>query len=206
MAETHIFAAERRARTGTGGARADRRAGLVPAVVYGGDEAPMHVTVRYNEVLKELNKGHLLATVYELELEGAKHKVIPRDVQVDVVKDLPTHVDFQRVSESTRVPVMVPVRFKNEDDCPGLKRGGVLEAVRREVELLCPAGSIPDFIEADLAGLQINDVIHISAFTLPSNVTPTITDRNFTVATISAPSGMKMDAEDADEADEDGED
>lgn len=203
MAGTHAFEAEERTMTGTGAARAVRRAGRVPAVVFGGDDAPIHVTLPFNEVKKELNRGHLLTTVYDIKVGKKVVKAIPRDVQVDLLKDQPVHLDFQRVTAKTKIAVEIPVVFLNEEKSPGLKRGGVLSVVRREVELLCPAGAIPESIETDLDGLDIGDVIHISAFKLPDGVTPTITDRDFTVATISSPSKMSEPTTEVDESDDD---
>lgn len=204
MSATNTFEAEERRSVGTGAARAARRDGKVPAVVFGGDEAPVHITLPFNAVLKELNRGHMLTTVYDLKVGKKTLKAIPRDIQVDLLKDQPIHIDFQRVSAKTRIAVEIPVVFRNEDKSPGLKRGGVLSVVRREVELMCPAGDIPESIETDLTGLDIGDVIHISAFKLPAGVTPTITDRDFTVATISAPSKMTETA--GETGDEDGDD
>lgn len=204
MSATNTFDAEERQTVGTGSARAARRDGKVPAVVFGGDDAPVHINLPFNAVLKELNRGHMLTTVYDLKVGSKTLKAIPRDIQVDLLKDQPVHIDFQRVTAKTRIAVEIPVVFRNEEKCPGLKRGGVLSVVRREVELMCPAGDIPESIETDLTGLDIGDVIHISAFKLPAGVTPTITGRDFTVATISAPSKMAEPTTDVeDDGDED---
>lgn len=198
MAEAHELKAWARERIGTGGARAVRRDGRVPAIVYGDKGEPLPVAVEYTEVLKQLNTGHFQSTVYMLDLDGKKTRVLPRDVQRDPVKDFPLHVDFLRVSAHATINIDVPVHFLNEEESPGLKRGGVLNIVRHEVEVLCPVDSIPEAFDVDLTGLDIGDTIHVSAITMPKGVTPTIDDRDFTVATIVASSAEK--AEEAEEA------
>ncbi len=144
---------------------------------------------------RQLETGHFLSTIYMLDLEGEKVRVIPRDIQLDPVRDFPLHVDFMRVSKSSRIDVEVSVEFLDEEKSPGLKRGGVLNIVRHTIELSCPADAIPQSIAFSLAGLDIGDSIHISAVTLPEGVTPTITDRDFTVATIASSSAMKPEEE-----------
>jgi large subunit ribosomal protein L25 len=186
-----VFECEPRKRSGTGGSRAVRRDGWVPAVIYGGKEEPMNIKMRYNEVLKAYNTGNLIDVLGIVKLEGKNHQVIGRDIQVDPVKDLPMHVDLMRVDSSTRINVNVPVRFLNEETCPGLKAGGVLNVVRHEVEVIAPATEIPEALEFDLASAEIGDAIKISGTTMPKGVEATITDRDFTVATIAAPSGLK---------------
>lgn len=199
--EATVFACEPRRRSGTGGSRAVRRDGWVPAVIYGGNEEPMNIKMKYNEVLKAYQTGNLIDVLSIVELEGSKHQVIGRDIQVDVVKDLPMHVDLMRVNAKTRVTVNVPVRFLNEETCPGLKAGGVLNVVRHEVEVIAPATSIPEALEFDLAAAELSDSIKISNTTLPEGVAVTITDRDFTIATIAAPSGLKsQEAEESDVA------
>jgi large subunit ribosomal protein L25 len=198
MAEAHELKAWARERIGTGGARAVRRDGRVPAIVYGDKGEPLPVAVEYTEVLKQLNTGHFQSTVYMLDLDGKKTRVIPRDVQRDPVKDFPLHVDFLRVSAHATINLNVPVHFLNEEESPGLKRGGVLNVVRHEIEVLCPVDSIPEAFEIDLTGLDIGDTIHVSAIDMPKGVTPTIDDRDFTVATIVASSAEK--SEEAEEA------
>lgn len=174
-----------RERGGKGAARAVRRQGRVPAVVYGGDQAETEmVSLDANELNLMIMRGRFRGTVLELEVDGRSSRVIPRDVQRDPIMDFPTHVDFQRIGADNRVRVGVPMRFVNEALSPGLKRGGVLNIVRREVEVWSPADNIPDHFEADLTGLEIGRSIHISAIKLPDGVKPTITDRDFTVATI----------------------
>ena len=184
MAEAIELKAWSRARTGTGGARAVRREGQVPGIVYGGTDAPQNVAVEFKEISKHIQTGHFQSTIFMLDVDGAKIRVIPRGLQLDPVRDFPIHVDFMRLSKDATVTVDVPVHFRNEAASPGLKRGGVLNVVRHDIPVRCPADAIPDFFEIDLTGLEIGDSIHISAVKLPENVTPTITDRDFTVATI----------------------
>ncbi|XSG81304.1 MAG: 50S ribosomal protein L25/general stress protein Ctc [Methyloligella sp. ZOD6] len=198
MAEAHELKAWARERIGTGGARAVRRDGRVPAIIYGDKGEPLPVAVEYTEVLKQLNTGHFQSTVYMLDLDGKKTRVIPRDVQRDPVKDLPLHVDFLRVGAHATINIDVPVHFLNEDASPGLKRGGVLNVVRHEVEVHCPVDAIPEAFEIDLTGLEIGDSIHASAIAMPKGVEPVIGDRDFTIATITASSAEK--SEEAEEA------
>ena len=190
--------------TGTGAAREARRNGLVPGVVYGGDEAPRAVAVKMNEVLKALNSGDFLGSMIELSHEGKKQKVFTKDVQFHPVTDFPIHVDFYRVTNKTKIDVEVPVTFVGEDQSPGLKRGGVLNVVRYAIEVTAPAGDIPDGFEADVSELDIGDGINISDIKLPAGITPTITDRDFTIATIVASRTSKTedDAESAVDGDE----
>lgn len=175
-----------RENTGTGNSRAARRAGLVPAIIYGGDEAPVSVSVKYNEVLKAINSGQLLSNMVELSTDGKTQKAIAKDVQFHPVKDTPVHVDFYRVTAKSIIEVEVSVNFIGEDVSPGLKEGGTLNVVRYAIEVKCPAGSIPDSIEVDISAMEIGDSIHISEVTLPANVKPSITDRDFTIATVVA--------------------
>jgi len=184
MAETIELKAWSRATTGTGGARQTRREGLVPGIIYGGTEEPQNVALEFKEISRQIQTGHFQSTVFMLEVEGTKMRVIPRDVQLDPVRDFPIHVDFMRLAKDAQVTVEVPVHFLNEAASPGLKRGGVLNIVRHDIPVRCPADSIPASFEIDLTGLEIGDSIHISSVKLPENVTPTITDRDFTVATI----------------------
>lgn len=200
MSETETFECDVRDAIGKGASRAARRGGRIPAVVYGGDEAPVSITLDYNEIQKAYFSGQLTGRLATLSIAGKAQPVLPRDVQVDRVRDTPIHVDFIRVDERTRIDVAVAVRFLNEDTSPGLKKGGVLNVVRHEVELKCPATRIPEFIELDLAAAEIGDTLHMSAITLPDGVTPTITDRDFTVATIVAPRTAKADDEGEDAA------
>lgn len=196
MAELVEMKASRRETTGSAAARKMRKQELVPAIVYGGNEEALNITVERKAVWRQLETGHFLSTIYMLDLDGKKVRVIPRDIQLDVVRDFPLHVDFLRISKSSRIDVEVSVHFLDEEKSPGLKRGGVLNIVRHTIELSCPADAIPDSVEFSLAGLDIGDSIHISAATLPANVTPTIADRDFTVATIAASSAMKPEEQD----------
>ena len=179
-----VLSVEVRERTGTGGARETRRNGFVPGVLYGGDQGPVAIALKDNEVVKAINSGKFLAQMITIDHKGEKQSVLTRDVQFHPVRDEPVHIDFQRVDESTIITVEVTVHFHNDEKSPGLKRGGVLNVVRHAVEVNVPAGSIPDQIDVDLSGYDIGDSIHISAVTLPEGVTPAITDRDFTIATI----------------------
>ncbi len=199
MSTTVALKAAARPRVGKGAARAVRRQGLVPAVIYGGKKPAEAISISYNETLKLLNSGHFLTTVFEIDVDGKKTRALPRDFQVDPVKDLPMHVDFLRVSADSRIAVAVPVTFLNQETAPGIRRGGVLNIVRHEVEVEAPADAIPDAIEVDLAEADLGDTIHISAVSLPDGVVPTITDRDFTIATIAAPAGLKEDTDEGDE-------
>ncbi|SLN25046.1 50S ribosomal protein L25 [Falsiruegeria litorea R37] len=181
---------QERAGTGKGAARAARRAGMVPGVVFGGDVDPLAIQIPFNVLLKKLKAGRFKSTLFNLKVEGQEDvRVICRDVQRDVVKDLPTHFDLMRLRRTTRINLFVPVEFVNEDEAPGIKRGGVLTVVRPEVELMVTAGEIPEKITVDLTGLAIGDVVTISSIDLPSGAKPTI-DRDFVIANISAPSGL----------------
>ena len=183
-------------RQGTGKAanRVIRKEGRVPGIIYGDNQPPENVTVEYKEIFKQVQTGHFLSTVYMLDLGGKKIRVIPRDVQLHPVRDFPMHVDFLRISKTSRVQVQVLVHFINEMDSPGLKRGGALNIVSHEIELSCPADAIPETIEISVAGMDIGDAIHISSVKLPPNVTPTITDRDFTIATIVSSAAMRPEA------------
>jgi len=186
MAESQTIelSAEPRTRAGKGSARQARREGRVPAVIYGDGVTPDTITLDLRELTKQYHKGHFTSTVMELDIAGRKVRAIPREIQLDPVKDTPVHVDFQRIGPGSRIRVSVPVRFINEGLSPGLKRGGVLNVVRHEVEVTCPAETIPTHFEIDLEGVQIGRSIHISSVALPEGVRPTITNRDFTVATI----------------------
>lgn len=191
--------AEARERVGKGSARNIRRNGKIPAVIYGGKQPPISIVLPYKEVFLKLHAGGFMTTVVDIEVEGKKISVLPKAYQLDPVRDFLMHVDFLRVSKDTVVTVEVPVHFVGEEESPGLERGGVLNIVRHAIELHCPAGDIPEAIEVNVAGLDIGDSVHISAVTLPAGSTPTITDRDFTIATIAAPAGMKSEASAEDE-------
>jgi len=184
MAQSIELKATARDKVGKGAAKHVRRTGLVPGVIYGDKKSPEAINLPYTEVWKHYKGGRFLATVFQLEVNGAKQQVIPRDVQVDPVKDFVMHVDFQRIAKDATIRVGIPVHFLNHEKSPGLKRGGVLNVVRHEVELFCPADAIPDHLEVNLEGLEIGASVHISAIQLPPNTRPTIADRDFTVATI----------------------
>ena len=186
-----------RENTGTGGARAARRDGLVPGIIYGGDEASVAVSVKYNEVLKAINSGQFLSNMIELSHEGKTQKVLTKDVQFHPVTDKPVHLDFYRVTAKSIIEVEVSVTFIGEDVAPGLKEGGTLNVVRYAIEVKCPAGSIPDAIEVDVSAMEIGDAIHISEVTLPEGVKPAITDRDFTIATIVASRAAIEETDDA---------
>ena len=201
MAQTIALAATVREGAGKGAARSARREGMVPGVIYGGGEDPVMINVKHNELLKHLKAGKFLSRLIKLDVNGKETTAICRAVQRDVVKDLPIHIDFLRLSERSRVDLYIPVEFVNEEKAPGIKRGGVLTVVRPEVELNVTAASIPDHLTVDLTGLDINDVVKISAVTLPEGTQPTITDRDFVIANISAPSAlMSAEAEEGEEA------
>ncbi len=191
-----------RSGTGKGAARQARRDGMVPGVVYGGGEDPVSIQIPFNVLLKRLKQGRFLSTLFNLQVEGHEDvRVICRDVQRDVVKDLPTHLDLMRLRRTSKVNLFIPVEFINEEDAPGIKRGGVLTVVRPEVELVVTAGDIPEKITVDLAGLQIGDVVTISNVTLPEGARPTI-DRDFVIANISAPAGLAASDDDEEDAGE----
>ena len=185
------FHAEVRTGTGKGAARQARREGNVPGIVYGGGQDPVAININYNTLLKRLKKGRFLSTLFNLKVEGQDDtRVICRGVQRDVVRDLPTHVDFMRLRQTSRINLFIHVTFINHEASPGLKRGGTLTVVRPEVELEVTAGDIPDHITVDLTGRNIGDVIHIGDVVLPEGAVPTI-DRNFVIANIAAPSGLR---------------
>lgn len=185
--------AEARAQVGKGSARELRRNGLIPAVIYGDKQDPVSIALSRKDVTKKIHDGGFLTTLVTIEVDGKKYNVLPKDYQLDPVRDFLMHVDFLRVSKNTQVTVEVPVHFENEEKSPGLKRGGVLNVVRHAVECHCPANAIPEALVVDLTGLEIGDGIHISHVTLPDGVHPTITDRDFTIATVAAPAGLKSD-------------
>ncbi|MGF1606850.1 MAG: 50S ribosomal protein L25/general stress protein Ctc [Rhodothalassiaceae bacterium] len=191
MAEVTTIVAEPRDRAGKGSARAARREGRVPCVIYGEKQDPEIITVAQNELIRLINRGGFMNHQYDIEFGGKTERVLPRDLQTHPISDLPMHLDFLRVSKDTKVSVEVPVHVIEQDKSPGLKRGGVLNLVRDTVELVAPAGRIPESIEISVAGLDINDQARISRASLPDGVSPAITDRDFVVATISAPSALK---------------
>jgi large subunit ribosomal protein L25 len=185
--------AQARNASGKGAARELRRNGMVPAVIYGDRKDPLPVAVPYKELSQRLHGGGFLTTIATLDVDGVRHQVLPKDYQLDPVRDFVTHVDFLRISKDSRVIVAVPVHFTNHEASPGLKRGGVLNVVRHEVELSVPATAIPESIDIDLTGWDIGGSIHISHVNLPQGARPTITDRDFTIATVAGSSAMKSD-------------
>ena len=187
MSDVTVLPAKSRPGTGTGAARAARREGNIPAVVYGGKEGPAHIAVNARELTLSYLKGRFLSTIFILDVDGKKQRVIPRELQLHPVTDVPVHADFMRLVEGARIKLYIPVHFKNQDESPGIKKGGVLNIVRHEVEFYCPADKIPQFIEADLKGFDIGDSLHISAIKLPDGLKPVISTRDFTVATIAPP-------------------
>lgn len=202
MAKTGIvLEVEVRERTGKGGAREARRTGFVPGVLYGGPRGPVAINLKYNEVIKAIYSGKFIAHMITITHKGEPQTVIPQAVQYHPVTDQPLHIDLYRVEEDQEIKVEVPVHFKGEDACPGLKRGGTLNVVRHTVELLVPAGSIPEYLEADVSALQIGDVVKISMIALPPGAQPTIHDRDFTIATIASRGGPTEDETPAAEGD-----
>ena len=176
-----------------------RAKGLIPAILYGGKDANQNISVNKKEISGIINSDTFLSKVLELDIDGKKEKVIPRDVAYNVVSEEPIHIDFMRIVSGKKIILEIPVKFINHPDSPGLKRGGVLNIVRRKVELKCPAENIPDEIVVDLAGTDIGTSIKISSITLPENVIPTITDRDFVVATVAPPTVMKEPEKPAEE-------
>ena len=197
--DTYELTAEAREQVGKGSARAVRRDGKVPAVIYGDKQPPLSIALSYKDVYYKIHGGGFLTTIATIEVDGKKIRVLPKDYQLDPVRDFPMHVDFLRVGKDTQVNVNVPVHFINEEKSPGLKRGGVLNIVRHEVEFHCPADAIPDFITVDLSGADIGDSIHISSVALPNGVKPVIADRDFTIATIAGSSAMKPETEETED-------
>lgn len=190
MADINTMAAERRERAGKGTARAVRRAGHVPAVIYGNKEEPLMISVEQRLLERELQNPNFFIHLLDVTVDGQSYRVLPRDAQFHPVTDRPLHVDFLRYSATRKITVEVPVHFENEDESPGIKKGGVLNVVRHAIEVLCTADRIPDGFAIDLTGLEIGDSVHASAVRLPEGVEFTITDRDFTIATVAAPTVM----------------
>lgn len=197
MADILKLAAEPKQRAGKGAARAERRAGRVPAVIYGAKKDPVMITLEPRDLQRELTGGSFFSTIYDVGVEGKNERVLPRDLQLHPVTDRPMHVDFLRVSATTKVTVEVPVIFVNDDNVPGIKRGGLLNVVRYAVEVSCNADSIPGEFQIDLEALNldIGDSVHASDLSLPEGVELTITDRDFTIATIAAPTVVAEESE-----------
>lgn len=200
-AKNYELKAEAREGVGKGSAREIRRNGRIPAVIYGNKQPPLAITLNYKDIYYKIYGGHFLTTIATIDLDGQKIQVLPKDYQLDPVRDFPLHVDFLRIGKNTEVSVQVPVHFINEEKSPGIKRGGVLNVVRHEVELHCLANAIPEFIAVDLSGVDIGDSIHISAVKLPADARPVIADRDFTIATVVGSAAMRpAEAEDGAEA------
>lgn len=201
MSEQLTLPAESRERAGKGASRALRRDGRVPCVIYGDKKEPVQVHVEEKVLAKMLSTGHFMNSVVMVEVEGKANRTLPKDVQFHPVTSRPIHVDFLRIGAHSQVHVNVPVAFVNEELAPGIKRGGVLNIVRHDLELICDAAKIPDQIEIDLTGLDIGDSVHISAIKLPEGSKSAIDDRDFTVVTVVAPSAMKSEEGDTTQAD-----
>jgi large subunit ribosomal protein L25 len=201
MSEALTLPAELRERAGKGASRELRREGRVPAVIYGGKEEPLAIHVEAKELARQLGSGHFMNSIVMIAVGGKTVRVLPKDVALHPVSDRPLHADFLRLAKDAKIQVAVPVVFVNEDDSPGLKKGGVLNVVRHDLELVCESDKIPDEIALDVTGLDIGDSIHISHVTLPAGSESAITDRDFTIATIVAPSALKQ----SERAEEEGE-
>ena len=191
MSDALTLPAEARERAGKGASRQLRRQGRVPAVIYGGKEEPTMIHVEEKELIKQLDTGHFMNSIVELEVDGKKLRTLPKDVALHPITDRPEHVDFLRLAKGGKIEVSVPVVFLNEEASPGLKKGGVLNVVRHELELVCENDKIPGEIEVDVTGKEVGDSIHISEVQLPAGSESAITDRDFTIATLVAPSALK---------------
>jgi large subunit ribosomal protein L25 len=196
MSDQLTLSAETRERAGKGASRAMRREGRVPAVIYGANQEPLSIHVEEKALVKMLSTGHFMNSVVMIDVGGGPTRTLPKDVQFHPVTDRPLHVDFLRIGEHTVVHVNVPVRFVNEDEAPGLTRGGVLNVVRHDLELVCDAAAIPEEVLIDLTGYDLGESIHISNVSLPEGARSAIEDRDFTIATIVAPSALKQTASD----------
>lgn len=199
MSDQLTISAEPRERAGKGASRALRREGRVPAVIYGDKKEAQTIHVEARALNKLLGTGHFMNSLVQVEVNGVKTRTLPKDVAFDPVTDRPLHVDFFRLAKGAKVQVNIPVVFVNEEASPGLKRGGVMNVVRHELDLMCDADHIPDQIEIDVTGLEIGDSIHISNITLPDGAESAITDRDFTIAGVTAPSALKSSDDEAEE-------
>lgn len=203
MSDALTLPAETRERAGKGASRALRREGRLPAVIYGGKEAPTTIHLEEKELVKQLGTGHFMNSIVEIRLGSEIIRTLPKDVSLHPVTDRPEHVDFLRMTKGGKIGVSVPVVFINEDASPGLKKGGVLNVVRHELELVCENDKIPGEIEIDVTGKEVGDSVHISELTLPEGSESAITDRDFTIATLVAPSALKKSEDEAAAGDED---
>ncbi len=197
MSQVTVFAAKERAKTTKGAVSAIRAEGHVPAVIYGDKKAPALIAVENKILVRHLETAGFMTRLFDIEIDGKKHRVLPRDVQFDPVSDRPLHVDFLRVSAHTRVRVSIPVAFINAEKSPGIKRGGTLNVVHHEIEILCAPDKIPARFEVNLDGLQINDAIHLSALNLSKDITLVTHEKDFTIATIAVPSAVRSAETDA---------
>lgn len=200
MSDVTTVSAKLRDRVGKGSARAARRAGMVPAVIYGNKQPALGIELEARVIRKIIHEPGIFSRLLDIDVDGKAITVLTRDIQFHPVSDEALHFDFLRVSKSSTISVAIGVEFINEDKCPGLRIGGVLNVVRHEVELNCPANAIPEKITVDLEGVKVGDSIHISSIALPEGVEPTITDRDFTVATLQSPGGGVKNEDDEDEA------
>ena len=203
MSDALNLPAELRERAGKGASRALRREGRVPAVIYGGKEEPITIHLEEKEVVRQLMLGHFMNSIVMIDLGGDSVRTLPKDVAFHPVTDRPTHIDFLRLAKDAKIEVAIPVVFINEEESPGLKKGGVLNVVRHDLDLVCESDKIPDEIEIDVTGKEVGDSIHINEITLPAGSESAITDRDFTIATLVAPSALKKSEGEGE--DEDGE-
>ena len=199
MATVNVIKAASRSRAGKGAARAERRVGRVPGIIYGDGKPPLPISLDYNDLRQRIYTGHFLTTVHDVEIDGVKHRVIPRDFQLDAVRDLPLHVDFMRLGEGATIRVNIPIRVKNTDQSPGVKRGGTVSIVTHSIEVRCRADAIPTGIEVDVSGLDINHSRHLSDITLPDGVR-VVAGRDVTLVTVVPPSGYAEEMKAAAEA------
>lgn len=206
MTDITVLTANAREKVGKGSAREARRQGNIPAVIYGDKKSPIPIVIEQKILVRHLSTGGFFNTLFDIDINGELNRVLPRDVQLHPVTDVPEHVDFLRVSATTKISVEVPVEFIGDDVSPGIRSGGVLNVVRYTVEVSCTPDLIPSTLSVDLSSAEIGDSLHISAVNLPEGVTPTISDRDFTIATIVAPTVVRDEATSDDESDGDGED
>lgn len=199
MSDILKLKAQVRDRVGKGASRELRRNGMIPAVIYGDKKDPVSIALPRKDMTQLIHAGGFMTTLSEIEVDGEKHRVIPKEYSLDPVRDFLMHIDYLRIAKGAKITVEIPVHFLNEEDCPGLKAGGVLNIVRHTVEVNCPADSIPDSFDIDLLPFEVGESINISSVTLPEGIEPTITDRDFTIATIATPAALR--SEEAEEED-----
>jgi len=202
MSEALTLPAETRERAGKGASRALRREGRVPAVIYGGKEEPTPIHVEAKELVRQLGTGHFMNSIVMIDVNGNQVRVLPKDVSFHPVNDRPIHADFLRLAKDAKIEVAIPVVFINEEESPGLKKGGVLNVVRHELDLICVSDKIPDQIEIDVTGKEVGDSLHISEVELPEGSESAIKDRDYTIATLVAPSALKKSEDEAAEGEE----